>query len=482
MTDSPAPLPSACDVVVVGASLSGLVAAFELARTGLSVLVLEADGLNEVGRLGTQPTSALPAQARADRIASVVRDPGDELRTLLADLESSDAAYSLSPLPIAVSDASAGVRLLDYDGILGIPVSPLGRDVAKLVGTGPSLRGYLDRLKPVLTIGKEQYLGPLVRSRLGATLACQLVEPVVRDRYGVDADQVEVAVAIPGLNEAMTRTGSLSGAVLSLVEEHRRREVLHGVTGGLGTLVRLLQNRLDFFSAPVATGQRVTSVVEQASSLTAQRLWSVNTADGRSVTARSVLLACSPSNVDVQPTDLHTWQKVADSRDEIIALRERADGGSYAISVIRCATADLAGVAPYTISARPDGGIRRVERLSAFEAAPASPSADGTEALRVVRYIGADGEALQPLVEAELSAFLGLERLSIRETLVDERSPVNWDTPTRAHQVQGEPDEPASVALCSFVRLWPQEGQLDQVLAHTKEHTLRLRRHLLGLA
>lgn len=469
MNESPTPLPSSCDVVVVGASLTGLVAAFELARTGLSVLVLEAE-------------SESPARARADRVASVVRDPGNELRTLLADLEASEAAYSIDPLPVAISEAAAGVRRLDYDGILGIPVSPLGRDVARLVGTGASLRGYLDRLKPVLTIGKEQYLGPLVRSRLGGAIAGQLVEPVVRDRYGVDADQVEVAAAIPGLNEAMTRTGSLSGAVLSLTEEHRRREVLHGVAGGLGMLVQLLCARLEFFSATVASGQRVTTVVEQSSSLTAQRLWSVNTEDGTSVTARSVLLACSPGSVDVQPTDLQTWKTVADSRDEILALRERADSASYAITVIRCVTADLEGVAPYLLASSPSGGIRRVERISALEGTTPSTSEQGYELLRVLRDCAGGTPEQHPLVEGELAAFLGIQRVTIHETLVDEMSPVSWDTPTRIHPGSIESDDPGAVALCSFVRLWPQEGQLDQVLAHTKQHTLRLRRHLLGLA
>ena len=69
---------------------------------------------------------------------------------------------------------------------------------------------------PSLTIGKERSLGRLVRTRMGDLVLDRLVAPVTSGVYSADPDDIDVELAAPGLNAALTRTGSLSGAVALL--------------------------------------------------------------------------------------------------------------------------------------------------------------------------------------------------------------------------------------------------------------------------
>ena len=52
---------------------------------------------------------------------------------------------------------------LPKTGMLGIPANPLGDDVRRIIGWSGALRAYLDRLMPILTIGRAHSLGKLVR-------------------------------------------------------------------------------------------------------------------------------------------------------------------------------------------------------------------------------------------------------------------------------------------------------------------------------
>ena len=69
---------------------------------------------------------------------------------------------------------------------------------------------------PPLTIGHQHSLGKLVRSRLGARVLDRLVAPVPSGVYSARPDDIDVDLAAPGLNAALTRTGSLTGAVAEL--------------------------------------------------------------------------------------------------------------------------------------------------------------------------------------------------------------------------------------------------------------------------
>jgi len=196
-------------VVVIGRA--GAVAALECAKVGMAVTLLADDA----------------ASAPVD-LAGVAVDvdvdgfPADSavLRGLLDELGIGDR---LGPIAAAASwyagapGAAAGDAIpLPAGAILGIPANPWDPAARRLIGWRGTWRAYLDSVRPPLTIGRERNLDALVRSRMGDRVAERLVAPVTRARFGLEPGDVDVEVAAPGLNTALTRTGSLSGAVAAL--------------------------------------------------------------------------------------------------------------------------------------------------------------------------------------------------------------------------------------------------------------------------
>lgn len=225
------------DVRVTGDSPSALAAALELAEVGLKVGV----------SLGAR--SAWPVRP--------VRDPSGSLTVFLTRVANpireggprNDAVLPVigSPRPVLMRSKRGDWAPVPEPSLLGVPAVPASEQTLAFLSGGSAVRAYLDRVKPVLTIGKTAEFGPLVRNRMGAKLLNALVEPLVRERFGIGADEVDVAIAAPGLNEALTRTGSLSGAVLSQEERTAERETVVRPAGGWPAARDALIDRLALY-------------------------------------------------------------------------------------------------------------------------------------------------------------------------------------------------------------------------------------------
>jgi protoporphyrinogen/coproporphyrinogen III oxidase len=219
--------------VVLGGGVAGLVAARRLARSG-PVVLLEQDD-----RLGGRVAPARLAGVELDAGAESFATRGGTVAALARELGLGDAV--VDPLPggawVALADRTVP---LPAGGVLGIPGVPLADDVRRVVDWSGSLRAYLDRLLPVLRIGRYDLLGPLVRTRMGERVLTRLVAPVVESVYGVDPDAVTVDAIAPGLNAAITATGSLSSAVLQLRAAAPAGGAVQGLTGGVFRLVAAL--------------------------------------------------------------------------------------------------------------------------------------------------------------------------------------------------------------------------------------------------
>lgn len=234
------------DVYVLGDGLPELAAALELAEVGLAVRVGIPDREEHDDTWGGLDDRG-------------VRDPEGALRGLLDHVAaplSEGERPTEAAMPVAVPPAPVLLRGAKGDwapqptpAVLGIPAVPLSSSALALLGGGAAMRAYLDRIRPVLTIGKTHALGALVRSRLGGAVLERLVEPLVRERYGVPADEVDVAIAAPGLNEALTVAGSLSGAALASSERDVARETRIAPRGGWPALRDALLARLSLYGA-----------------------------------------------------------------------------------------------------------------------------------------------------------------------------------------------------------------------------------------
>ncbi|MDQ1129568.1 NAD(P)/FAD-dependent oxidoreductase [Microbacterium sp. SORGH_AS_0888] len=155
-----------------------------------------------------------------------------------------------------------GAAPLPRGGVLGIPENVWDPAVRRVIGWGGAWRAYLDRLRPPLTIGHDRSLGHLVRSRMGAKVLDRLVAPVTSGVYSARPDDIDVDAAAPGLNAALTRTGSLSGAVAELRAgvPATPGSAVAGLEGGMTRLVDALAVRLGELGVEVRTGTAVERI------------------------------------------------------------------------------------------------------------------------------------------------------------------------------------------------------------------------------
>ena len=247
------------DVVVIGGGVAGLVAALECAKVGLRVTVLERrEAIG--GCVGRIELDGLTLDSGAESFAT----RGGAVATLLEQLGLADDIAKPNPagawLVMPGRDGRPDAAPLPRTGMLGIPANPLGEDVRRIIGWSGAWRAYLDRLKPILTIGRAHSLGQLVRDRMGDAVLDRLVAPISAGVYSTNPDDLDLDVVAPGLNEAMTRMGSLSGGVGQLLEERKAGTAVLGLRGGMHRLVDVLAAQLERFGVDVVTGAEVTGL------------------------------------------------------------------------------------------------------------------------------------------------------------------------------------------------------------------------------
>lgn len=229
-------------VVVIGGGAGGLVAARECAKVGMQVTLLEASPA-----LGGAIRRAQLGGVTVDAGAESYATRGGHVRELIDELGLGERAVAPNPVGAwLVGIPGAAAAPLPKGGILGIPANPFADDVRRIIGWGGAWRAYVDRVRPPLTIGKERSLGRLVTTRMGAKVRDRLVAPVTAGVYSADPEDVDTEIAAPGLNEALTRAGSLSGGVAQLLAERAERakkapgSAVEALAGGMGTLVDAL--------------------------------------------------------------------------------------------------------------------------------------------------------------------------------------------------------------------------------------------------
>lgn len=269
------------DVVVVGGGVAGLVAAIECLRVGARVVVLEASE-SAGGSVARLDIAGLAVDAGADSFAT----RGGHVAAYLEELGL--AGDIVSPAANGSWLHLSGGRTVPSPkaGVLGIPSVPLAADVTAAIGGAGAARAYLDRLMPVLKIGREHSLAELVEKRMGRRVLEDLVAPVVSGVYSTRPENIDIDVAQPGLNGAITRLGSLSGAVAELRENAPAGAAARGIRGGMFRMVDALIERLRYFGGEIRTGVPVAALEAG----TDDAPWRVRLPEGE-LLARAVILA-----------------------------------------------------------------------------------------------------------------------------------------------------------------------------------------------
>lgn len=244
--------------VVVGGGIAGLVAALECAKVGMPVTLVEA-----TPRLGGTIAGADFEGLPLDLGASCWSTSGGTVRALVEELGLGDRIVAPRTDRTWIAGLAKGAAApLPEESVLGIPANPWDEGVRRVIGWRGTWRAYLDRLRPPLTIGTEHNLGKLVRSRMGVAVHDRLVAALTAGRFGLTPEEVDVVAAAPGLTAALTRTGSLSGAVADLLVDRAKATTpaIESLDGGMPQLVSALEERLRLLGAEFMLDSRVTAV------------------------------------------------------------------------------------------------------------------------------------------------------------------------------------------------------------------------------
>ncbi len=264
------------DALVTGRSLPALQAALDLAEVGLRVAVAAPSGLE-----GTDLVSGGERDAEG-AIAAFLRRIAEPIEGAHSGAHA-EAAPVFAPFrPPMLEGPKGGWLAQPSPEVLGVPAVPISAESIALIGGSAATRAYLDRVKPLLTVGKTREFGRLVRTRMGAAVLDRLVEPQVFERYGVVSDDVDAAIAVPGLNEALSRAGSLGTAVLAYFERHVARETRVAPLGGNEALRAATLERLAAYGVTLLDAR----VVEVEESLEG---WSAVLESGDHIESRALI-------------------------------------------------------------------------------------------------------------------------------------------------------------------------------------------------
>ncbi len=235
--------------------MAGLVAARELALSGLRPLVLEAWHAPG-GVVGRHEVDGLALDAGAESFAT----RGGVVAALAEELGLADRVVTPEPHGAWVR-LPRGAGPLPRTGLLGIPADPWAPDVRRTLGTLGSLRAAADRLLPAgAGTGDGVTLGALVRARYGRRVLDRLVRPVVAGVHAAEPDDVAADAVAPGLVAAVRREGSLGRAVTAQRALAPAGSAVAGFRGGLHVLVEALAADVVARGGAIRTRSTTTAV------------------------------------------------------------------------------------------------------------------------------------------------------------------------------------------------------------------------------
>ncbi|MFZ6992677.1 protoporphyrinogen/coproporphyrinogen oxidase [Curtobacterium sp. RRHDQ66] len=260
------------DAIVVGGGVAGLVAARDLAKTGVHVVLVEASG-SLGGMVRRHTVAGIDLDMAADSFATRT----DAVSALAIELGLGNDVVAPDPRGAWLMTRAGRVAPIPATGLLGIPGSPMAADVIAVVGQGAAFRAQLDSLIPSPVGARAGSLGELVRKRMGATVLDDLVVPIVAGVHSTHPDDLDPDRVAPGLRAALQREGSLARAVLSLRERATAGSAVQGIRGGIVRIVDELVRDMETYRVDVRLHTRATAIERAAVELlhadgTAERL------------------------------------------------------------------------------------------------------------------------------------------------------------------------------------------------------------------
>lgn len=184
-------------VVVIGAGITGLVAAYELKRRGVPVTVFEA-GSRAGGAIGTSLADGFLAEHGPNSFVSSA-----PVEALIARLGLHDDVVEANP--------DANRRYIMRNGrLVAFPMSPLALLTTPLLSFRAKLRVLLEPLVRGGAVGADESVASFVRRRLGKEVLDYAVNPFIAAIFAGDPERLSMAHAFPRVYDLEREHGSLS--------------------------------------------------------------------------------------------------------------------------------------------------------------------------------------------------------------------------------------------------------------------------------
>ena len=272
-------------VIIVGAGITGLAAAYELTRRGVPFTLLEASP-RPGGLIYTDKVDGFTIEGGPDSMLAQ-KPAGLELCEELGL-----GARLISPNPPRRAYVLANNRLhpLPRRSVLGIPTT--WRGIAKYGLLPWSARARI-ALEPLLrrraTAAADESVGSFFRRRFGSSAARLIAEPLLGGIHAGRIDELSIRSLFPRLSDAESRRGSV---LLALRRTRRGTEegMFRSLPSGMSELVSAIERQLPRDS--LRLNMRVTGISRE------EEGWRV-LCERAGLAARAVVLAV-PAHVAAQ--------------------------------------------------------------------------------------------------------------------------------------------------------------------------------------
>ncbi|UBU10690.1 protoporphyrinogen oxidase [Nonomuraea gerenzanensis] len=222
-------------VVIVGAGISGLAAAWYLRQSaGDHIRVTVLEGSPRIGgKLHASEVAGVSVDAGAESMLAR-RPEGKELARavglgdeLVFPGTLSSAVYSRGEL-----------RHLPKGQIMGVPSDLTELAKSGIVSPGGLLRVPLDQILPPTLVRTDVSVAAYIRARMGAEVVDRLVEPLLGGVYAGRADMLSLEATMPRVAAVARSERSLLSAARHLAAETPKDAgpVFTSLRGGIGTL------------------------------------------------------------------------------------------------------------------------------------------------------------------------------------------------------------------------------------------------------
>jgi oxygen-dependent protoporphyrinogen oxidase len=220
------------DVAVVGGGISGLAAAYELQRRGLSVSVLEA-GPRAGGVICTERFDGWVVDGGPDSI--LVQKPAAV--ALCRELDIADRLVSTLPPRTAYILREGRLHRIAEGSFLGFPLDAKSLARASVFTLGGRARMACELFMPRRGGDEDESIGAFVRRRFGPEAVDYLAEPLLAGIHAGDVDRLSTQALFPRLLEAEQQSGSVLRAFRAMRARPSAQGAFVSFPGGTGELV-----------------------------------------------------------------------------------------------------------------------------------------------------------------------------------------------------------------------------------------------------